>query len=230
MQPKTFAIPAKLWAALCVMFAVFLTADVSQSFVMTALALTYVAIQKNMRLFVSFGLFYLLLAALMYLIRFHEFRMIIFSEFYVLMFWSLSPVFIVTWDLITTPPGELSAFFSRIHIPSSAIIGLLVIFRFFPTMRTELRNVSRSMRNRRLTGFIQVISHPISSCEYMVVPMLLRCIQVADDLSVSAVARGAERPGIRGSYYEKPLQVRDWLCAVGWTFGTTLFLVLGGVK
>ena len=230
MHPLSFAVPTKLWALLCAMTGVFLTANVSYSWMMAVLALLFIAIQKNKKLLRSFGLFYLLLAVLMYLIRFHGLRMVVFSEFYVLMFWSLSPVFIVAWDFITTPPGELSAFFSRIHIPSSAIIGILVIFRFFPTMKAELRSISLSMRNRRLTGFVQIVKHPLASFEYVLVPMLLRCIQIADDLSVSAVARGAEQPGIRGSYYESPMKIRDWLCIGGWTVGMVLFLMLGGVK
>ena len=65
----------------------------------------------------------------------------VFSEFYVLMFWNLSPIFLVSWDLITTPPGMLSAFLSRLRMPTPFILGLLVVFRFFPTMRTELKGV-----------------------------------------------------------------------------------------
>ena len=87
----------------------------------------------------------------------------VFSEFYVLMFWNLTPVFLVSWDLITTPPGELAAFLSRIHTPSPVILGLLVMFRFFPTMKSELRSVWLSMRNRGLTTPIQLAGHPAAS-------------------------------------------------------------------
>ena len=105
----------------------------------------YLAAQRNWRLLRSFGAFYALLAVLLYLIRFHGLHMVVFSEFYVLMFWNLSPVFIVGWDLITTPPGEIAAFLSRIHMPSSVILGLLVMFRFFPTMKAELKSVGLSL-------------------------------------------------------------------------------------
>ena len=230
MQSASFAVPAKIWALLCAMVGVFLFADINFCWVLAALAFFYIACEKNWRLLRSFGAFYLLLAPLMYFIQFYGLRMMIFSEFYVLIFWRLTPVFIVAWDLMTTPPGELSAFLSRAHFPSAAIIGLLVIFRFFPTVKTELRNVSCSMQNRRLTGISQVLRHPLITCEYVLVPLLLRCIQLADDLSASAVARGAERPGVRGSYYAKPVQPRDLICGISWTLGTALFLLLGGIK
>ncbi len=119
------------------------------------------------------------------------------------MFWNLSPIFLVSWDLITTPPGMLSAFLSRLRIPTPLILGLLVVFRFFPTMRAELKGVGRSMKNRGLTAAGQLLAHPVQSMEYVLVPFLLRVLQLADQLSVSAVARGAEHPGVRGSYYEK---------------------------
>ena len=174
----------------------------------------------------NYGCFYLLLALLLYGIRFHGLHMPVFSEFYVLMFWNLSPIFLVSWDLITTPPGMLSAFLSRLRMPTPFILGLLVVFRFFPTMRAELKGVGRSMKNRGLTTAGQLLAHPVQSMEYVLVPFLLRVLQLADQLSVSAVARGAERPGVRGSYYEKRAGARDHIAAAVCALVTVSYLVL----
>lgn len=178
----------------------------------------------------TFGVFYLALALLLYLIRFHSLRMVVFSEFYVLMFYNLMPVFLVAWDLITTPPGQLSAALSKIHTPTPVILGLLVVFRFFPTMKAELKGIRQSMKNRRLTGPVQVLRHPAVTCEYVLVPMLLRCLQIADQLSVSAIARGAQSPGVRGSYYARKLRLADFLWMGIWAIGTILFFIIGGIK
>lgn len=86
------------------------------------------------------------------------------------------------------------------------------------------------MRNRGLTAPAQLLCHPAASCEYVAVPLLLRCLQIADQLSVSAVARGAEAPGRRGSYYGKNADAADWSWLAGWTIITTAFLWLGGVR
>ena len=139
---------------------------------------------------------------------------------------NLSPIFLVSWDLITTPPGMLSAFLSRLRMPTPFILGLLVVFRFFPTMRTELKGVGRSMKNRGLTAAGQLLAHPVQSMEYVLVPFLLRVLQLADQLSVSAVARGAERPGVRGSYYEKRIGARDHIAAAACALVTASYLVL----
>ena len=106
------------------------------------------------------------------------------------------------------------------------ILGLLVVFRFFPTMRTELKGVGRSMKNRGLTAAGQLLTHPLQSMEYVLVPFLLRVLQLADQLSVSAVARGAERPGVRGSYYEKRIGARDHIAAAACAIVTASYLVL----
>ena len=205
----SFAVPVKLWALLCVFAGVTIGGNVLLTCILTGGALLYLVLQRNFRLAASYGCFYLLLALLLYGIRFHGLHMPVFSEFYVLMFWNLSPIFLVSWDLITTPPGMLSAFLSRLRMPTPFILGLLVVFRFFPTMRTELKGVGRSMKNRGLTAAGQLLAHPVQSM-----------------LSVSAVARGAERPGVRGSYYEKRIGARDHIAAAACAIVTASYLVL----
>ena len=222
----SFAVPVKLWALLCVFAGVTIGGNVLLTCILTGGALLYLVLQRNFRLAASYGCFYLLLALLLYGIRFHGLHMPVFSEFYVLMFWNLSPIFLVSWDLITTPPGMLSAFLSRLRMPTPFILGLLVVFRFFPTMRTELKGVGRSMKNRGLTAAGQLLAHPVQSMEYVLIPFLLRVLQLADQLSVSAVARGAERPGVRGSYYEKRAGTRDRIAAAACALVTASYLVL----
>ena len=123
----SFAVPVKLWALLCVFAGVMIGGNVLLTCILTGGALLYLVMQRNFRLAASYGCFYLLLALLLYGIRFHGLRMPIFSEFYVLMFWNLSPIFLVSWDLITTPPGMLSAFLSRHPVYSRASCGLSLL-------------------------------------------------------------------------------------------------------
>jgi energy-coupling factor transport system permease protein len=211
-----FAVPTKSVAFLCATLGASFAPDVRFTALLSALALIYLAVQKNLRLLCSFGVFYLVLSTLLLLIRYQGLRMVVFSEFHVLMLFNLSPIFFVGYDLITTPPGELSSFLSALRAPTPVILGLLVVFRFFPTMKTELRGIRQSMRGRGLTSFGNVVLHPAAAFEHVLTPLLLRCLQIADQLSVSAVARGAEAPGRRGSYYAKRMRARDYLCMGAW--------------
>lgn len=87
-----------------------------------------------------------------------------------------------------------------------------------------------SMKNRGLTSVRQFAVHPLASVEYVLVPLLLRILQIADQLAVSAVARGAECPGVRKSYYETTMHMRDWCFLALWGIVTAAVLCVGGVK
>ena len=231
MRLEPFAVPVKLWAFCCVLTAVLLTRNGILTWTLTLFALAYAALQRRWRIVLSYGSFYALLGCLLYAIRFHQPKMVFFSEFHLILFWSLSPIAVVSWDLIKTPPGELSAFLSRMKTPTPVILGLLVVFRFFPTMKTEVAAVIQSMRNRGLTAPAFLLRRPLESLEFILVPLLLRCLQIADQLSVSAVARGAERPGIRGSYFGNTrLNGRDWAMISLWSAVTAIFLIVGDVR
>lgn len=224
------SVPTKLWALMCMLIAVSLGKAVVLSCFLTLLCFLQFIVQGKLKVLLSYGLFYVVLGILLYGIRYHGFHLAIFSEFYVLMFWNLSPIILISWDLITTSPGELSSFLSRIHTPTPIILGMLVTFRFLPTMKSELKTVSLSMKNRGLTALKNVLLHPVTTCEYVLIPFLFRILMIADQLSVSAVARGAESPGYRGSYYRRNIGILDFATAILWTASTVIYLKIGGIK
>ena len=73
---------------------------------------------------------------------------------------------------------------------------------------------------------VPLLSHPVQSMEYVLVPFLLRVLQLADQLSVSAVAKGSECPGVRGSYYKKRAGTLDHIAAAVCAIVTASYLVL----
>ena len=126
-----------------------------------------------------------------------------------------------------TPPGTIAAFLSRINAPSYVTLGMLVIFRFFPTMTQEMRLLGQSMRNRGLLLPRQMAAHPAQTFEYALMPILMRIVQIADQLSVSAVARGVERGGKRESYYAEESRLLHWFIAFAFCVAA-LAVVLAG--
>lgn len=86
MCRKNLAVPVKLWALFCTITGTSMTADIILTFILVIAGFLYLAVQKNWKLLRSYAIFYLVLAVLMYLIRYRGLRMILFSEFYVLMF------------------------------------------------------------------------------------------------------------------------------------------------
>ena len=88
MQRENLAVPVKLWALGCTIIGISLTDDTILTCVLVMAGFLYLAVQRNWRLLQSFGVFYGILAVLLYLIRNHGLHMVLFSEFYVLMFWN----------------------------------------------------------------------------------------------------------------------------------------------
>ena len=128
----SFAVPVKLWALLCVFAGITIGGNVLLTCILTGGALLYLVLQRSFRLAASYGCFYLLLALLLYGIRFHGLRMPVFSEFYVLMFWNLSPIFLVSWDLITTPRECSPRFYPAFVCPPRSFSGFLWSFASSP--------------------------------------------------------------------------------------------------
>jgi len=215
--PKDFAAPVKLWALLCVTVSSFFIADYRINGVLSLIGLLYLAVQGKWRRLISFGFFCVLLALLLIGIRHYGVRTIIIPEFYVFLCWSVFPVMLIGWDVITTPPGELAAFLSRIGTAMFIVLGLLVVFRFIPTMRAELKKLQLSMKTRGLLEPARIVTHPFETGEYVLIPLLLRCIQIADQLTVSAIARGIQCPAKRSSYYGKKMRAFDYAGMILWS-------------
>ncbi|MDR0669692.1 MAG: energy-coupling factor transporter transmembrane protein EcfT [Treponema sp.] len=224
-----FPAAVKVFVFFCAILGVSLAADINRTWILSLMGLGYLACQRVRKQLISWLVFYGLLSVVLFLNLRHGFHTLVISEYYIYTFWWLTPVFIVSWDLISSPPGNLIAFFSRLRAPSSIILGTLVIFRFFPTMKTEIRNLGESLRNRGVLGPGTMLRRPLAVFEYILIPLLLRCLQLADQLSVSAISRGIEAPVRRGSYYEQKMKGGDYLCMSVAGAGTLFFLLYWGI-
>ena len=128
--------------------------------------------------------------------------------------WNTFPVLAAAWIVFMTPPGMISASLARIHCPKKIILGVLVFLRFFPTFTASWRLLRDALRKRGLSRPTQMITDPLDTYEYVMVPSLLALVDSADQLSSSAVTRAAEAPHARTSYYNIPVRTKDVVCVV----------------
>jgi energy-coupling factor transport system permease protein len=226
---RGFSTAAKVFVLFCAILGVSLAADLNRVWALSLMGLAYLLAQQAWKQFISWLAVYGFLSLMVFLNLRHGFHTKIISEFYIYTLWWLSPVFIVSWDLMSSPPGNLIAFLSRLRVPAPVILGTLVIFRFFPTMRTALRSLGESLRNRGILKPGNLLRRPLAVFEYILVPLLLRCLQIADQLSVSAISRGIEAPVKRESYYEQKMKAGDYLCMAAAGAGTLFVLLYWGV-
>lgn len=106
--------------------------------------------------------------------------------------------------------GEFLLVLGRMRVPKAIVIPLAVALRFFPTINQEVGQIRDALRirNRPLT-VLSFLRSPLEMMEYVMVPLMMRCIKIADELSASAVARGIENPLPRTSILVLHIGGRD---------------------
>ena len=95
------------------------------------------------------------------------------------------PLFALAYLLFaTTEISEMITALQRMKIPSVIITPLIVMFRFFPTIRLELMAIRDAMK---LKG---VKKNPVTILENIYVPILFNCVKIGEDLNISGLTRG----------------------------------------
>ncbi len=91
----------------------------------------------------------------------------------------------------TTTVSEFMAAMERMHIPQKITIPMSVMFRFFPTVGEEYGSIGDAMRMRgiRFGG-----GKPAKMLEYRMVPLMISCVKIGDELSAAALTRGLGAP------------------------------------
>jgi energy-coupling factor transport system permease protein len=120
--------------------------------------------------------------------------------------------------MATTKVGDLVSAMQRLRIPKVIIIPFTVTLRFFPTAREEFAAIRDAARLRGL-GF---------SMERTLVPMMLRCANIAEELSAASVTRGIESPKKRTSMGELRLGPPDFALAAAF-LSLSVLSMMGGV-
>ncbi len=121
------------------------------------------------------------------------------------------PVFLlVAWLVLSMRTGELICALERAHLPKEVTVPLAVALRYIPTIGKEASSIRDALRIRglELTG-MSALRRPLAALEHLMVPLLMRCLKVADELSLSAVSRGIESERRRTCVRDVHLRGKD---------------------
>ena len=110
--------------------------------------------------------------------------------------------------------------------PQAVTIPLVVMFRYIPTLGIEYRQIKNAMAIRGISDtYLKRIVHPVRTVEYILVPLLMRCLKVTDELAASGTTRGLELDTRREALNEVRMGAGDWLAiALGMAFFAALVL------
>jgi ABC-type cobalt transport system, permease component CbiQ and related transporters len=126
--------------------------------------------------------------------------------------------------LSTTTVSEFVASMERIHMPKQIIIPFSVMFRFFPTIIEEASAITDAMKMRGIS-FGKTRGGPVSLLEYRLVPLMISCVKIGDELSSSALTRGLGSPVKRTNICDIGFHTQDRIYLVIAIMVVVLFLV-----
>ncbi len=128
------------------------------------------------------------------------------------------------WMAAKMRVGDFVTAMQNMHLPKGGTITLAVVFRYLPTVKEEFRYIKNTMKLRGIgLNFKNILLHPLKTCEYAIVPLVLRSLTISDQLAASAMTRGLDLDTKRTSYREVRLRAGDILAAV-----TVVLLVAAG--
>lgn len=115
------------------------------------------------------------------------------------------------WVFISMQTGDFLSAMQNMKMPKGIIITFSVIFRYAPTVWYEFWYIKSTMKLRGInSSFKNIVTHPIKTFEYALVPLIIRSMTIADRLSASAMTRGLDLESKRSSYNEVKLRVSDY--------------------
>ena len=144
----------------------------------------------------------------------------------------LSPLLgVMILSLKALTVSELFMGLQKLHCPKSATLALAVALRFIPTIRHELEQIRNGMKTRGVPlNVITFVKAPAMTTEYIIIPFIMRCIKVADELSAAAVTRAIENPVPRGMRVPLKIRIKDivyLMMVICTNIGTLLYSLCG---
>ncbi|MCR4728242.1 MAG: energy-coupling factor transporter transmembrane protein EcfT [Lachnospiraceae bacterium] len=98
------------------------------------------------------------------------------------------PGYLCGWYVVrSTSVSEFVTAMERMHFPNVITIPMSVMFRYFPTLKEEYASIHDAMKMREIG---QSIKNPFTYIEYILVPIMMSTVQIANDLSAASLTKG----------------------------------------
>lgn len=201
----------------------FINGDLTGVLLMVVLAI-FISVGNGMKWAIKMMAVYLLISFLNTLLRYVPIPglSIIMSVFGVTVLKIIPIMMIGRWILRTTCMDDLMVSLERAKMPQSVTIPMVVMFRYIPTLGIEYRMIRNTMQIRGIGDtFLKKLLHPLATIEYILIPLLMRCLKVTDELAASGTTRGLERVNKRYALHVIRFGIKEYTV----TAATVLFLV-----
>ncbi|MCR5208965.1 MAG: energy-coupling factor transporter transmembrane protein EcfT [Lachnospiraceae bacterium] len=98
------------------------------------------------------------------------------------------PGYVFGWYVVrSTSASEFITSMERMHFPGAITIPMAVMFRYFPTLKEDYSSIHDAMRMREIG---ESVKNPFVYIEYILVPLMMSTVQIANDLSAASLSKG----------------------------------------
>lgn len=204
-----------------------LSVDVTGSAILMVVMLGYMLIQGYYRQALHYLFLFVAFLALYYWIGHTQNQLISFIGFTAFLMLRMIPILMAGASLSMIPTGKLIASLQSLKIPQNFLITLAISLRFLPVLTKEYQTIQVAARQRGV-AWSQPANwwQPLRTFEYTIVPLLFRCLTIAEELAASGTTKGITAPVKRTSYYEIKTGIWDW--SVLLIFAGFLVFLIGG--
>lgn len=119
------------------------------------------------------------------------------------------PGYLMGWYVVnSTSVSEFITAMEKMHSPNLVTIPMSVMFRYFPTLKEEYASIHDAMKMREIG---QSIKNPFTYVEYILVPIMMSTLQIANDLSAASLTKGLGTKGKRTHICKIGMKAPDWI-------------------
>ena len=112
----------------------------------------------------------------------------------------------------TTTVSDSIASLQKMHFSDSVIIPFAVTFRFIPTLKEEWASIRQAMKFRNIgTSFWRTLKNPMLNLEYVLIPLMMSTVMIAEELASASMSRGLVKGGRRVPVREAKLRGIDYV-------------------
>jgi energy-coupling factor transport system permease protein len=163
-----------------------------------------------------------------FFLQYQEHGFFMLCSFFVVGGRKMLPTLLVACFLLrNTKISEWIVCLRKFRLPFQLIVPLVILFRFFPTLLQEFKQVKKALKFRGIArGPLDFMRHPLQNFEYVVVPLILSADSLAVDLSAVALVRGMGNQGVKTSIQVLTFRLQDYLVfifSVCFIFGKVVF-------
>ena len=138
------------------------------------------------------------------------------------------PLIMLVTCIVTGNSGELMSSLQKLRIPKSIIVMICMMIRFFPVLSKESIYIRNAMKARGVfSNRKDYIRHPFLAYECFMVPLIIRCIKLSDELGATAELRGLNADKSRTCIYEVVFGLKDIFALI--MYGAAIGLIYFGV-